>query len=177
MKSVFKKSKSTPKNIQSDQGKEFFNSTFRKLMDKFDINHYHTYTHLKASICERFNRTLKNRMWKMFSMQGKYKWIHNINYLVNQYNNSYHRTIKMKPIDVCTKNEEFILKSVYNIPKIFPKHKFLVGDFVRISKYKGAFMKGYKPNWSTENTKKEKYSSACKMERFRFQPQLMDICK
>jgi len=83
----------------------------------------------------------------------------------------------MKPIDVCTKNEELILKSVYNIPKIFPKHKFLVGDFVRISKYKGAFMKGYKPNWSTENTKKEKYSSACKMERFRFQPQLMDICK
>jgi len=46
----------------------------------------------------------------MFSMQGKYKWIHNVNYLVNQYNNSYHQTIKMKPIDVCTKNEEFILK-------------------------------------------------------------------
>jgi len=59
-------------------------------------------------------------------MQGKYKWIHNINYIVNQNNNYYHRTIKMKPIDVCTKNEEFIFKSVYNKPKIFPKHKFLL---------------------------------------------------
>jgi len=56
----------------------------------------------------------------------------------------------MKPIDVCTKNEELILKSVYNIPKIFPKHTFLVGDLVRVSKYKGVFMKGYEPNWTTE---------------------------
>jgi len=56
----------------------------------------------------------------------------------------------VKPIDVCTKNEEFILKSVYNIRKIFRKHTFFVGDFVRISKYKGAFMKGYEPNWTAE---------------------------
>jgi len=50
--------------------------------------------------------------------------IGNINYLVNQYNNSYHQTIKMRPIDVCTTNQEIILKSVYNIPKIFPKHTY-----------------------------------------------------
>jgi len=64
-----------------------------------------------AYICERFNRTLKNRMLKMFSMQGKYKWIHNINYLVTQYNNSYHRTINMN--DVCTKNEELNQYIIY----------------------------------------------------------------
>jgi len=56
----------------------------------------------------------------------------------------------MKPIDICTKNEALILKSVYNIPKIFLKHKLLVGGYVRIRKYKGAFMKGYEPNWTTE---------------------------
>lgn len=159
IRNVFKISKKTPKNIQSDQGKEFFNKQFLKLMDEMNINHYHTYTHLKASICERFNRTLKNLMWKMFSYQGNYRWIDKLKQLINTYNNTYHRTIKMKPIDVCRQNEQFILQSAYNQPKIFPKHKYSVGDYVRISKYKGVFAKGYEPNWTTEIFKITKIKS------------------
>src|SRR5436190_1221452 len=63
------------KNLQTDEGKEFFNKEFSKFTKKRNINHYHTYTHLKASIVERFNRTLKNWMWAEFSAQGSYKWI------------------------------------------------------------------------------------------------------
>ncbi|QKS69565.1 putative integrase [Drosophila-associated adintovirus 1] len=150
IRNVFKISKKIPKNIQSDQGKEFFNKQFLSLMTELNINHYHTYTHLKASICERFNRTLKNIMWKMFSYQGNYRWVTKLPQLIHKYNNTYHRTIKMMPVDVCKRNEQFILQSVYNQPKIFPRHKYSVGDYVRISKYKGIFAKGYESSWTTE---------------------------
>lgn len=150
MKKMFEQFETYPINIQSDQGKEFFNKDFKFLMQKHKINHYHTYTHLKASICERFNRTLKNLMWKMFSMRGTYKWIDEVDNLIHRYNNTYHRTIKMKPSEVNKSNEEYILQKIYNFPKSFPHHKFKKGDHVRISRYKGIFFKGYEPNWTTE---------------------------
>jgi transposase InsO family protein len=53
----------SPKNIHSDQGLELFNKDFKKMMQEYDINHYHTYSKMKASIVERFNRTLKNKIW------------------------------------------------------------------------------------------------------------------
>lgn len=147
---MFERFETVPKNIQSDQGKEFFNKEFDSLMKQNNINHYHTYTHLKASICERFNRTLKTIMWKMFSMNGNYKWINDINNLIDKYNNTYHRTIKMKPSEVNNSNEMHLLQTVYNFPKTFPKPKFKKDDYVRISRYKGIFFKGYEPNWTTE---------------------------
>lgn len=150
MKKMFDHFKTYPKNIQSDQGKEFFNKDFKSLMGKHNINHYHTYTHLKASICERFNRTLKTLMWKMFSMNGNYKWIDKINNLVSKYNSTYHRTIKMKPFEVNKSTEKYLLQTVYNFPKTFPISKFKKGNHVRISRYKGIFFKGYEPNWTTE---------------------------
>lgn len=73
IESVFKKYRRIPKNLQTDDGKEFFNQDFNKLMLKYSINHYSTYSVLKASIVERFNRTLKNMMWKEFSFTGSYQ--------------------------------------------------------------------------------------------------------
>lgn len=55
------KSGHVPKNLHTDMGKEFFNSHFKKLMDSYKINHYTTYSTKKAAICERFNRTLKDK--------------------------------------------------------------------------------------------------------------------
>ena len=65
--------------------------------------------------------------------------------IVNKYNNTIHKTIKLKPIDVtgvsyAEYNEDFNKKDP----------KFKVGDHVRISKYKNIFAKGYTPNWSEE---------------------------
>ena len=70
MESIFKR---IPKNLQTDDGKEFFNTHFSKIMANHHINHYSTYSVLKASIVERFNRTLKSMMWKEFSASGSYK--------------------------------------------------------------------------------------------------------
>lgn len=157
MKTLFKKSRfPPPKNIHSDQGKEFFNKEFRELMTKYNINHYHTYSKMKASIVERFNRTLKNKMWPKFNLQGSYNWISILDNIIETYNNTKHRTIKMKPINVNFKNEQFLLNSVYNRIKLFKFGKFKKGDYVRISKEKGIFSKGYLPNWSTEIFKIEK---------------------
>ena len=55
-------------------GKEFYNADVQKILKKHDVNHYSTYSTLKASVVERFNRTLKNDMWKMFTFNGNYKW-------------------------------------------------------------------------------------------------------
>lgn len=152
MKSIFKEAGTSkiPKNVHSDQGKEFFNQKFQNLMLENRINHYHTYSHLKASICERFNRTLKNLMWKQFSLQGTYKWIHIIQHLIKNYNEKIHSTIKMPPKNVTKANEQNLLRTIYNRSKIFRRGKYKVGDFVRINRYKGIFQKGYEPNWSTE---------------------------
>lgn len=161
MEKVIKSMDKPPKNIQSDFGKEFFNSHFKKLMDSYNINHYSTYTAMKAAIVERFNRTLKNKMWKKFSFNGSYKWLDILPKLVDEYNNTWHRTIKMKPIQVNAKNERKLQKTVYsNEIHMRRKPKFQVGDQVRISKYKNIFDKGYTPNWTTEifKIKKVKYT-------------------
>ncbi|KAL7291743.1 hypothetical protein TKK_0014530 [Trichogramma kaykai] len=144
-----------PKNLHTDQGKEFYNSNFARLMKKFKINHYSTFSNLKASICERFNRTLKEKMWQRFTLNGNNKWLDILDDLVTSYNNSTHRTINMKPKDVNSHNEEEIerryalLESKKKKNKAF-KAKYKVGDKVRVSRVKHLFEKSYTPSWSTE---------------------------
>lgn len=142
--------KRVPRNLQTDDGKEFFNKKFMQLMKKYQINHYSTFSSLKASIVERFNRTLKSLMWKEFSMKGNYKWINLLQKIVRKYNTTQHRTIKMRPVDVCTSNEIDLMSSVYKKERVLSKPRYKVGTFVRISKHKHVFEKGYTPNWSTE---------------------------
>ena len=72
MKSILQQGRK-PTNLQTDRGKEFYNATFQRLMRRYGINRYSTYNNLKASICERFNRILKQKMWMQFSFRGKYK--------------------------------------------------------------------------------------------------------
>lgn len=150
MKWVFEQGR-IPKNLQTDDGTDFFNKDMKSLLEKYKINHYSVYTHLKASIIERWNRTLKNAMWQEFSMNGSYRWIDIVHTLCNDYNNSFHRTIKMKPVEVNKSNEKKLLCDVYKIDEPYlVKAKFHVGQYVRISKYKHIFEKGYTPNWTTE---------------------------
>jgi Integrase core domain len=140
----------TPRNFQTDHGLEFYNIHFKNLMKKYNINHYSTFSGLKSSIVERFNRTIKGKMWKQFSLQGSYKWLDILPKLIANYNNTKHRTIAMKPIEVNAQNELKLLKTVYSKPKVFQRGKFKIGDYVRISKYRQIFDKSYTPNWSTE---------------------------
>ena len=149
-----------PKNLQTDQGKEFFNSVFKKLMDKHNINHYHTFSDKKAAIVERFNRTLKGRMWKKFTQLNTHNWLDMLENLIDSYNASYHRTIKRAPVEVNKTNEDEVRQLINRDgkPKV-TKNPLKVGDIVRISKAKGIFAKGYKFNWSEELFKIKKVSS------------------
>ena len=149
MESVLKQGR-VPKNLHTDQGREFYNKNFQDLMKKYKINLYSTYSTLKASICERFNRTLKNKMWVQFSVQDSYKWLDILPELVTAYNNRKHRTIGMKPKDVNTANEKAVLEKFTPHELRKKKAKFNVGDKIRVSKVKQLFEKGYTANWSTE---------------------------
>lgn len=139
-----------PKNIHSDQGTEFYNSQFQKLMQEYHINHYSTFSVKKAAMCERLIRTLKQKLWKKMHFRGSYNWIDLIDGVVQDYNNTKHHTIKMKPKDVRKKHEKPLLKTVYKYKNKMKPLKFQTGQFVRISKYKSAFDKSYTPNWSAE---------------------------
>lgn len=153
LKSIFDSLGYRLKYLHVDEGKEFYNESVTKLLAEYGIKRYSTFSTKKAAICERFNRTLKNRMWKEFSMNGSYKWTGLLDKIVKDYNYSYHRTIKMRPIDVTLAIENLLLKTVYNYTRVLlygKKPKFKLGDPVRMSKYKHIFEKSYTPNWTTE---------------------------
>ena len=123
---------------QTDAGKEFYNATFSEWCRVNVIRHYSSYSHLKASVVERFNRTVKERMWRRFSAEGTRRWVAMLPALLKEYNATKHRTIGIAPERVRSK---FQLAHVYNKVKLLdPRHvSFRVGDVVRISKYKRAF--------------------------------------
>ena len=150
-KDIFKKSKRKPKMIQSDEGSEFTNKQVQKFFNDNNIKWYHTYNRdIKCSICERFNRTILNKIYKNFTLNNNTNWIKDLNKLVKEYNNSYHRTIKMKPVDASKKSNENIVRKNYNFEIITNKKKFKIGDKVRISLLKNTFEKGYTSNWSEQ---------------------------
>ncbi|KAK9738209.1 hypothetical protein QE152_g10038 [Popillia japonica] len=140
----------SPKNLQTDQGKEFFNNKFKKLMKKYNVNHYSTFSEKKAAIVERVNRTLKNLMWKEFSYRGTYRWVDLLKEIVYKYNNTKHRTIDMKPIDVTKKHEKQLLDTIYTHIKIAKlNNKFKIGDQVRISKVRAGLIRTILYRWDT----------------------------
>ena len=94
---------------------------------------------------ERFIRTLKNKIYKYMTSISKNVYVDKLNDIVNKYNNTYHRIIKMKPVNV--KQNTYIDSSKENNDK-YPKFK--IAYIVRISKYKNIFVKGCTPNWSEE---------------------------
>lgn len=153
MQTIFKKSGRICRKLQTDDGKEFFNKHFGKLMESYKIHHYSTFSVLKASIVERLNRILLTKLWKIFNLKGNHRWINYLKNVTNTYNNTKHRTIKMKPIEVCEENERQLLSAVYKknvLLNVSEKIKYKFGDFVRISRYKSLFEKGYTANWTTE---------------------------
>lgn len=89
-------------------------------------------------------------MWKQFSLRGTYKWYDILPRLISEYNNAIHRSIKMKPIDVTSNDEKKLVGLLNKNQCKTKKPKFKIGDFVRISKLKPIFEKGYTPNWSPE---------------------------
>ena len=136
-----------PEKLHSDKGTEFTNKLFQTFLKHKKITFFTTYNETKASIVERFNRTLKGKMWKYFTANNILKYIDVLQKLVRSYNHSRHRSIGMRPSDVNLKNESVVWERLYGdeANKLF-KYKFSVGDQVRISKARRMFKKGYLPS-------------------------------
>ena len=98
-----------------------------------DVKIYHTNFHLKAVIIERFNRSLRELMMKEFVKNNNTVYYNILPKLIEIYNNRYHNTIKMKPIEVNKNNEEYIKENIYTYNKTTKILKFKIGDLVRIS--------------------------------------------
>ena len=142
---ISKQSNSKPNKICVDKGSEFYNAYFKKWLRGNDIVMYSTHNEGKSVVAERFIKTLKSKTYKYMTSISKNVYIGKLDDIVDEYNNTYHTTIKMKPIDVKDNTYINTSKEINN-----KDPKFKVGDHVRISKYKNIFTKGYIPNWSEE---------------------------
>ena len=106
---------------------------------------YSTYNKGKYVVAERFIRTLKSKIFKLMTAVSKNVYFDVLDDIVDKYNNTVLKTIKMKPIDVTSDTY-----AEYNEDSNKKDPKLKVGDHIRISKYKNIFAKGYNPNWSEE---------------------------
>jgi hypothetical protein len=151
-KAVIENNKEYPKLIWTDSGSEFKNKLINNWYSDHDITRYSTYGSSKSAIVERFNRTLKNIMWKHLLSKRTYRYIDELEDMVDFYNNKIHRTIKMTPAKAKSLNEEGINKLwLHQYSDIKPnKHDpaFHVGDIVRLNLSKDTFKKSYEGNWS-----------------------------
>ena len=151
---IFKKSKRKPEKLWTDKGSEFIGKHFKDFLKRHNIKMYHTQNEEKSSVLERWNRTMKNKMWKMFSANNNTVYWDKLDKLVDNYSNRKHSSIKMTPTEASKKgNEKQVFANLYE-DEIFlkpKKPKFSIGDKVRLSKYKRrVFDKGYTPNWTEE---------------------------
>ena len=125
--SILDSSKRKPNKIWVDQGSEFYNTQFKKWLKDNETEMYSTYNEGKSVVAERFIRTLKNKIYKHKTAVLKSVYFDVLNDIVDEYINTYHRTIKMKPMNV--KSDSF---AEYNEESNEKDLKFKVGDHVRI---------------------------------------------
>ena len=144
-----------PWKLQTDDGKEFFNSTFQKLMKDFDINHFSTYSDMKAALVERAVRSIKEKIYRILeNPKYKNKWVNLVDDCLESYNATFHESIQMAPNEVNESNIGIVLnnqfKKYWIKDRTWKKPLFSIGDKVRISKARRIFKKGYKGKWKEE---------------------------
>ena len=168
-----------PRRLQTDKGKEFVNEPVQELLKHGcpggPIHHFASWSDQKAAVVERFNRTLKSRMWRYFTEKQTKHFLDVLPKLLHAYNNSVHRAIGMTPASVRLSDEQRIARRLYPTPRrgarsaprgeaaaaaaahrpahrpAPPPNALLSEKMVRISRLKGDFEKGYMPNWSEED--------------------------
>lgn len=137
--------------LQTDKGSEFRNTKVLSFLKEEKVHFFTTENEdIKASIVERFNRTLKEKMWRYFTKTNQLRYIDVIDDLVHNYNNSYHRSIRMTPADVNIDNQEQVWNTLYASVVPDKKPVFKEGERVRIAQSRQTFKKGYVPGWSEE---------------------------
>lgn len=157
-KRIFERSEGrSPVYLQTDKGKEFVGKELQTFLQKAEIRFRVTRNpDIKAAIVERFNRTLKERMWRYFTHRNTRRYIDVLEKFTYAYNHARHSSIKMQPAAVTLYNANVALENMTNAAvkqrekRRHTKVKYNRGSYVRISRTKGTFEKGYERNWSEE---------------------------
>lgn len=142
-----------PERIRTDKGKEFLNQDVQEVFKSYQIHHFTSNDSvIKCAIVERFNRTLKGKMFKYFTANGTRRFIDILQQLVSGYNKSYHRSIRMQPAQVNKGKTNEVFMNLYgNHHDTKPARATMgEGDSVRIKYTLGPFDKGFYPNWSDQ---------------------------
>ena len=147
---VFLKDGRQPLMIQTDKGTEFLNSLVKNMLKEKKIKLFTTNSERKASVVERLNRTMKSIMFKYFTQKSTRKYIDVLPDLVRRYNTSFHRSIKMRPVDVNKSNVPQVWINLYEDKPVKSKKRLSIGDFVRISIETLPFQKRYQEIWTEE---------------------------
>lgn len=153
-KHIFK-DRRIPCKLQTDKGKEFDNKVMRPFYEKHNILYFtSTNKTYKCSVVERLNRTLKGRMYRYFTSIGKRQWIDKLHDFVDSYNNSYHTSIKMTPVEASESDNAEVFRNLYGVDSINDlrkkeentrkkQKKIAIGSTVRVAYDRDAFDKGY----------------------------------
>ncbi len=142
--------------LQTDKGREFFNSDVYEFLTGEGIKHFATENDdIKASIVERFNRSLRQKIHTLLTYDPDAGYLRALPDLVDAYNRTPHGSTGKRPIDVDESNAEDIFLRLYEEEAIAkssapPKERLYSGDHVRIGKSRRAFERGYTPNWTRE---------------------------
>lgn len=164
-RNIFSRNKNRlPVYLQTDKGKEFIASDVQKFLKEKNIRfRVARNPDIKAAIVERFNRTLKERMWRYFTHKNTRRYIDILQDIVHAYNHTRHSSIKMQPAAVTLENARIARENMNRRWNIGvddaegrknrgrkQKCKYKAGELVRISRAKAAFEKGYEAGWSEE---------------------------
>jgi len=150
---IISRAGSKPEKLQTDSGKEFYNSTFQKALSSQNIKHFSVTSEIKCGTIERFIRTIMTKIRKYMTKNNTKKFIHRLSEFESLYNRTYHRSIKMAPINVNAVTSPTVYRNLYGYEQINNKikqHNLKIGDRVRISKLKKTFEKGYDTNYTDE---------------------------
>jgi len=140
----------TPKKIWVDKVKEFYNKDVKSLLESKSCSLYSAENEEKYCVVERWNRTMKEYMFKYFSANSTRKYLDVLDEMLNNYNNTRHSSIKMTPSEASLKkNETAVYRNLYpDHDRQSSKPKFKIGDRVRITKRKKTFEKAYTLKWT-----------------------------
>ena len=144
-----------PSHLQTDRGTEFLCSSIGKFFRNKNINHYTTHSDRKAAIAERVIRTLKNILYKMMDYNNTFNWVDLLEDAREKYLNSYHRTIRMTPLQAEMSQNQSKLRKYYHIRGVKYKRnntkpKYKIGDMVRIRRLYDKWKRGHEPDFTEE---------------------------
>ena len=152
LQKIFKGNK-PPAMLWVDKGKEFYNKHVTSVLHKNNIKIYSTENEEKASVVERWNRTIKTKIWKYFTANNTRRYVDILNQLIEKYNNTKHRSIGCTPtVARQPASYQHVFKTLYakKVKERRQVPRFRIGNKIRILKKKKTFEKGFTPNWTEE---------------------------